>query len=379
MEAKGNNRKKVCHITSAHPPEDGRIFRRACISSARAGFETYLVEKGESYSKQGVNIIGLGEPQKANRLYRMTVFARRAYKAAESVNADLYHLHDPELLPYALKLKKRGKAVVFDSHENYVEQIKTKEYLPKPVASILSKLFKLYAYRIYRRIDGFTYPGNDEQSPDEQICSRMVSIDNLPWKSELYDKYDPQIIKEEKSVCYIGGLDAARGITQIIEAAYKAHCRLYLAGPYSSEEYRLSLEKKKEYSCVTYLGIIDREEIVKLLQRVQIGLCVLLDVGQYYKMTNLPTKVYEYMSMGMPVILNDSPYNCKVVQELGIGEVVNPMDIDSITLAIKGLYKDTDRREQCGTNGRMIIANKYCWDKEQEKLIRLYIDILGKA
>ena len=26
--------KKICHVTSAHPPEDGRIFRRECVSAA---------------------------------------------------------------------------------------------------------------------------------------------------------------------------------------------------------------------------------------------------------------------------------------------------------------------------------------------------------
>ena len=372
METKENNRKKICHITSAHPPEDGRIFRRACISSVQAGFKTYLVEKGESYSKQGVHIIGLGEPQKTDRLYRMTVFARRAYKEAKKINADLYHLHDPELLPYALKFKKQGKAVVFDSHEDYVEQIKTKEYLPKPIAKCLSKLFEMYAYRIYRKIDGYTYPGNEDGIITKQLCKRMVATDNLPWKSELYDRYDPYVEREDRTACYIGGLDAARGIEQIIDAAYKANCKLYLAGPFSSDEYRLKLENKEEYQCVEYLGIIGREEILNLLQKVQIGLCVLLDVGQYYKMTNLPTKVYEYMSMGIPVILNDSPYNKRIVNELGIGEAVNPNNTNEIATRICELIENSEKRIRFGENGRTAIATRYCWDKEQGKLISLY-------
>ena len=121
--------KKICHVTSAHPPEDGRIFRRACVSSAKAGYETYLVERGYSYDKNGVHIVGIGMPARKSRIYRMTAFARKAYRQSLELNADLYHLHDPELLPYALKLKKHNKAVVFDSHENYVDQIKEKPYL----------------------------------------------------------------------------------------------------------------------------------------------------------------------------------------------------------------------------------------------------------
>ena len=70
---------KICHVTSVHSPEDGRIFRRACTSCARAGYETYLVEKGESYTKNGVHIIGLKTPLLNNRLYRMTFFSLKAF------------------------------------------------------------------------------------------------------------------------------------------------------------------------------------------------------------------------------------------------------------------------------------------------------------
>ena len=111
---------KVCHMTSAHAPEDTRIFYKECVSLAKAGYEVYLVARGDSYEKNGVNIMGVGEVT-GGRLNRMIEFTRRIYRKAISVDADVYHLHDPELLLYALKLKKRGKKVIFDSHEKYTE------------------------------------------------------------------------------------------------------------------------------------------------------------------------------------------------------------------------------------------------------------------
>ena len=135
----------ICHVTSSHPVEDGRIFRRACRTAAKAGYKTYLVQRGKSYEKDGVHIRGLGEPRKNSRLYLFLRFNKIAYKKALEVDADLYHLHDLELLPYALRLIKKNKKVVFDSHENYVEQIRIKPYLPKKIAVIVSKLFFLYS------------------------------------------------------------------------------------------------------------------------------------------------------------------------------------------------------------------------------------------
>ena len=116
---------KVCHMTSAHQPGDTRIFQKECVSLAKAGYQVFLVQRGESGENSGVRIIGVGQPS-GGRLTRMTSFARKVYEAALAVDADLYHLHDPELLPYGIKLKGRGKKVIFDSHELYAVQLRQK-------------------------------------------------------------------------------------------------------------------------------------------------------------------------------------------------------------------------------------------------------------
>ena len=143
---------KICHVTCVHPPEDGRIFRRACVSSAAAGYETYLVQKGSNYNKSGVHIIGIGNPKKSGRLYRMTAFAKQAYDAAVKIDADIYQLHDPELLPYAIKLKRRGKKVIFDSHENYSDMILRKSYISMPVKKIQDEIVKITNYKLYNKM-----------------------------------------------------------------------------------------------------------------------------------------------------------------------------------------------------------------------------------
>lgn len=108
---------KVCHMTSAHDPEDIRIFHKECVSLAKAGYDVYLVQPGDSYEKNGVHLVGLSAPAQG-RMEHFLHSAKNAYKKALEVDADIYHLHDPELLGYGLKLKRRGKKVTFDSHEH---------------------------------------------------------------------------------------------------------------------------------------------------------------------------------------------------------------------------------------------------------------------
>lgn len=91
---------RVCHMTSAHSPWDTRIFHKECVSLAQAGYEVYLIQRGESHEQAGIHVIGVGQPT-GGRLSRMTAFSKKVYETALALDADIYHFHDPELIPYA--------------------------------------------------------------------------------------------------------------------------------------------------------------------------------------------------------------------------------------------------------------------------------------
>lgn len=138
---------KICHVTSAHNTDDVRIYKKECLSLAkRKNYEVFLVGEGKSITLNGVNVIGVGEKPKM-RLKRMMFFASKTIRHALALDADLYHLHDPELLRYALRLKRAGKKVIFDSHENILDSIDEKVYMPL----LIRKIAKFY-YKILQQI-----------------------------------------------------------------------------------------------------------------------------------------------------------------------------------------------------------------------------------
>lgn len=367
---------KVCHMTSAHPAEDVRIFHKECVSLARAGYDVYLVQRGESCEKQGVHLVGIGQIP-PGRMSRMTKGAKAVYQKALEIDADLYHFHDPELLPYALKLKKRGKKVVFDSHEMYTQQIRNKAYLPGWCAKLISAVYGGYERYVLRRIDGLVFPCLKQgKHPFAGQCRRVITVDNVPMLSELYDRYDPSAEKEENSVVHVGSLTYPRGITHVIQAGDKAGCRVFLAGVFSPESYRAEVEALDAYRCVEYLGKLDREGVVKALQQAQVGMATLLNVGQYNQYDNLATKVYEYMSLGLPVVLTRSAYNESVMQRLRFGICVDPENVEEMAEAIRYLLDHPEEARQMGENGRRAVKEEFNWDVEKEKLLSLYQDIL---
>lgn len=125
----------VCHMTSAHASDDTRIFYKECVSLAKAGYEVSLVARGPAVRRPASGSWAWACPS-GGRLFRMLFFARRIYRQALALDAEVYHLHDPELLPYGLRLKRRGKVVIFDSHEFTAQAILEKHWLPKPLRRI---------------------------------------------------------------------------------------------------------------------------------------------------------------------------------------------------------------------------------------------------
>lgn len=99
---------KICHVTSAHGKEDTRIFKKECSSLARVGYDVYLVQQGESYEKMEFILLDLGKKKEQIEAFFLT--ARQAYKKAIAIDADIYQIHDPELLPYAKKMKKKARS-----------------------------------------------------------------------------------------------------------------------------------------------------------------------------------------------------------------------------------------------------------------------------
>ena len=343
---------KVCHITSVHRSEDVRIFHKECISLVKAGYEVYLVEQGESYEKNGVHIVGIGQPP-AGRLKRMTLFAKQAYRAALTVDADIYHFHDPELLPWGVKLKKKGKRVIFDSHERYVEQLREKPYLPPWAAALAAMLYDSYERHALKQFDAAILPCTFEgKNPFQGRCTRTPIISNAAILGEFYDRYNPTALKKDRQICYVGGLTENRGITVGIKAAAKAGAHLTLAGEFSPPSYEERLRAMAEFSYVDYRGTLSRIEIADLLSESRIGLCALLDRGQYWKLDTFGIKVFEYMSMGLPVILHPSAYNQKMVEQYQFGLCADPENTDEFAAVIAFLLDCPDEARRMGENGR---------------------------
>jgi len=369
---------KICHMTSVHNAKDDRIFEKECTSLAKSSdCIVYLIATNtNNFRVNNVNIMSAGT-RSEGRFKRFFCTAKNVYLKAVKLNADIYHIHDPELFRYAKKLKKLGKIVIIDSHEHYALQILQKNYIPKYLRKFASNAYLKYETSLFKLSDAVIVPipafGKYNYN---NRSNKVVYLNNYPSLDSIVNQYDSIKIHRGKSACYTGGLSKSRGIINIVKACSKAGVKLILAGPFDSEEFKSEIEGMEEWSNVDYRGVCTREEVLSIYNESSVGLNVLMNVGQYANVSNLSTKVYEYMSFELPVIINSYSYGDMLISKYAFGVSVNPENIDEIVDAISELINNIDIARSMGRRGRALVAEKFNWGIEEKKLYSLYNELL---
>lgn len=172
---------KIIHLTSVHPRHDVRIFVKMCSSLAKEYYNvTLVVADGNGDEKKNeVSIIDLGK-RKTGRFSRMTKTVSSIFKKAKELDGDIYHLHDPELIPIGLKLMKLGKKVIFDAHEDLSKQLLSKTYLSKSLKIILSKIFEWYQQRTLSKFDYVIAATPYICDKFLKVNPKIININNFP-------------------------------------------------------------------------------------------------------------------------------------------------------------------------------------------------------
>ena len=360
---------KVCHITSVHKAQDIRIFHKECSSLAQAGYDVSLVcANAESEDINGVHIIGV-KSNVSSRVARALSTVNQVYNRALKVDADIYHLHDPELLRIALKLKKRGKRVIYDVHEDLPRQIMSKYWIPKLLRTSASSLAETYEDFVCGQLDAVACATGYIAKRFGSINNNTFTINNYPLDHEIWSGNETQ--NKEKAVCYLGGLSQIRGIRHLVDAmVINADIRLNLAGPWSPQEFRSELKVSEGWKNVIDLGTVSRKEVGQIMARSIAGLVTFLPEPNHINAQ--PNKMFEYMSAGLPVIGSDFPLWKEIIEGNKCGLCVDPSSPQAIADAIKYIAENPDEGIQMGKNGRKAVIEKYNWKNEALKLMSLY-------
>jgi glycosyltransferase involved in cell wall biosynthesis len=348
-----------------------------CPGLAEAGHEVHLIVCGEEadlparLKESGVKVHLL--KLAASRLARMTSKTREVFQVGADLKGAIYHFHDPEGLPQALKWRKKlGRPFIYDIHESYPDDIMTKDWLPPALRRPVARAFAAYENYAAFRLDGLA-------AATEHIAARFarhpryVVVRNYPLKDE-FQRPEPQARPEPGCFVYIGGLNRVRGVVEMVRAVELAGpaARLVLAGRFESRSLEAFCAASPK---VTWLGHLGRGELVKLLARACAGLVLFQPAKAHLKA--LPNKLFEYMAAGRPVIASDFPLWREIVTEAGCGLLVDPLDPRAIAEAMNYILARPDEAAAMGGRGRAVVEGRRNWEAEFPKLIRFYAALSG--
>ncbi len=364
---------RICHVSCVHFTYDVRIFQKECKSLVREGYDVHLVISGKNEKKDGVIIHGIGEIPKG-RMQRMLFHTRRAFREACKVDADIYHFHDPELLPYALKMKRRGKKVIFDSHENVLDIFADKRYIWKPIRSILEPAYRYYMGECLKKMDLVITVDAMIKEKIQKYNQDVVLVSNYPEiKMDRGDIQNPLGQEHGAYICFAGGITPQWNHEIVMKAAYRAGVKYVMCGK-GSEEYIKLLKQCREWENVVYCGMVSHEEVICLLEDAIAGVAVL----DYSNNTNWKrgtlgnTKLFEIMVSGIPVICTAFSSWEKIISDYDCGICLEPKDEDALTEAICYMIENRGEAKEMGVRGCTAVKSHYNWNVEERKLLDAY-------
>lgn len=337
------------------------------MSLTTAGWEVTLLATGQPPAQRnGITVLTIERP--ASRRRRMLKTSWALLRRAIALRADIYHIHDPELLPAALVLRALGRSVVYDVHEDLPRQVAGKPWIPpwlRPTISVLAAVSERIASRFLTGVVAAT-----ETIADRFPQSKTVLVRNYPRFPVEALGARASYSERERMAVYVGGITEIRGAREMVAAADRLAdlgVRLVLAGDVSNGDL---LDELASHAGVELIGWRSVEEVQALLRRAAVGLCVLHPLPNY--LDSLPTKLFEYMAAGLPVIASDFPAWRKIVEDADCGLLVNPLDPTAIAAAIEFLICNPSEAAEMGRRGREVAYEQYRWDTEFSSLIKLY-------
>jgi glycosyltransferase involved in cell wall biosynthesis len=367
---------RVVHVTSAHVWSDTRIFQRMCQGLSKQGWRVSLIASNvPSQVVEGVRVQGVRVPK--SRVLRALVGGFRTVVAARAIGADIYHFHDPELLIWKWLLALGGRLVVYDMHEYVPGAITTRVWIPPSVRRVLAR-----CWGVLERITLRHTP---------VILAEHSYVKYYPWlqrKAVVLNLPDVETLlsiplkAHGRRIIYVGRVSRTRGSVRMIEALELLRARgveveLDIVGPMSDAHRTELIEAigRAQLPNVRLHGYMKPVDAWRLAAGAAAGLAVLEPEPNYVE--SFPTKMFEYMALGLPVVVSDFPLYSEVVDRNACGVCVNPLDSAALAAALERLLGDPAKARVLGRNGREAVQKLYRWDQQLAVLEAFYRDNLA--
>lgn len=373
----------VCLLTNVHHPLDQRIFYKQALSLVRAGHRVVVVGPGPAIlagCREGVEIRTVPLPSSSwARLCNLG----RVLLAGWGTRAQIYHLHDPELLPVGLLLRLLGKEVFYDVHEHFPQVALVRGWVPRwlrrPLAALVDRTERFSA----RWLSGVV--GVVEEQGPRFRHRPFAAIKNFP-RLEWFPPTNGQA-RTGAELIHVGSLSEDRGaffLLEIMRLLGQTHpqARLLTLGPFhTARTEKVFRERLCAYGldgrveCRT--TAVPYRDLGSLIRASRIGL-IPGQVSPKNLAPFVPTKLFEYLACGLPVVASALPSIQGFYTAADWGILVAPADAAAHAQAIANLLDHPEEARAKGGRGRVAVETRFNWAQEEQKLLAFYAHLEGR-
>lgn len=394
--------KRIGMILDAVYPPDPRVENEA-LTLIKNGFEVFLFCLTYSNKKSVENSKGIEiRRYVSNKLeYKLSALAytfpfyhlsmkRKIQHFIINNKIDILHVHDMRIGRAVFWANKKSKlTIVLDLHDNFPEIMKfyphvTKfpgKYLINPSnwkkaeEKLISESEKVITVSP-QFVDDLKLRFTKEKEKFILVQNSVTSgfYTNYEVDQTLVDKYKKNFV-----LLYLGDTHLRRGLLTAIKSLpilsnKIPNIKLVVVGKSSTdpvlknEVKNLSLEKyvdfegwQKMYLFQSYILASD------------IGICPLERNKQHD--VAYANKLFQYMSLGLPVLVSNAKAQEKIVLEYKVGLVHKEKDPEDFAAKVLSLYSNPEMTSDMGMQAKKAVKNKFSWEQTSKELITLYEEL----
>ncbi len=209
-------------------------------------------------------------------------------------------------------------------------------------------------------------------------------IYNVPLKKE-YSKQAENSLRKQINIStgtplmtYKGDVEKARGLSLAIKTLKDfpdIHFVIIGAGSYLTELKKLSKELKIN-NRIHFIGKVPSEKFSSYLREADLGYVVHEKIGINNHIT-LPSRIFDYLHAGLPVISSNGPELKNLVNKYKLGWIIDPDKKEELDKAFNS-FLDIFPNTQELKNNSLNTAKEFCWKKEQKKYLAYIKEALSQ-
>jgi len=191
---------------------------------------------------------------------------------------------------------------------------------------------------------------------------------------EFYDRLEVQE-RDEPTICYVGHLEARKGILDLIRAFNvilkkipDARLLIVGSGPLMMKAKEIAMRLRVSHR-VDFIGEIKFREAAKIMKSSHVVVLPSLIEG-------FGIVLAEAGACGKPAIAYDIPAVRDIIIDGVNGFLVQPRNIEALANRIIEVLRDDNLRRKMGEAGKMIVKNNFTWDKAAQNTLKVYNYVL---